>query len=119
MYVAALLAIVAAGLFALQADDRENNGFQISRGPAFYIQVSTIIYFDFCRPPINNNISIQSHHIPDSPDRSDVNSVRDVNIRYAVRSKGRRRPNQSHRPNGRGGHLRQSGIQRAYRTRYV
>jgi hypothetical protein len=34
------LAIAAAGLFALQADDREHNGFEISRGPGFYIQVS-------------------------------------------------------------------------------
>lgn len=39
-FLTALLAISAAGLFALQADERENNGFQISRGPGFYIQVS-------------------------------------------------------------------------------
>lgn len=38
--VAALLAIVAAGLFALQTDDRILNGFQITRGPGFYMQVS-------------------------------------------------------------------------------
>jgi hypothetical protein len=38
---AALLTIVAASLFALQTDDREN-GFQVSRGEAFYIQVSFI-----------------------------------------------------------------------------
>ncbi|KAH0820819.1 hypothetical protein GEV33_001971 [Tenebrio molitor] len=38
--LATLLAIAAAGLFALQADDREHNGFEISRGPGFYIQVS-------------------------------------------------------------------------------
>jgi hypothetical protein len=37
--VAALLTIVAASLFALQTDDRENS-FQVSRGEAFYIQVS-------------------------------------------------------------------------------
>lgn len=41
LLVSALLAIAAAGLFALQTDDRANNGFQITRGPAFYIQVST------------------------------------------------------------------------------
>jgi hypothetical protein len=37
--IAALLTIVAASLFALQTDDRENS-FQVSRGEAFYIQVS-------------------------------------------------------------------------------
>lgn len=36
---AALLAIAAAGLFAMQADERDNNGFHITRGPSFYIQV--------------------------------------------------------------------------------
>lgn len=41
--LATLLAIAAAGLFALQADDRMNNGFQITRGPAFYIQVLLIL----------------------------------------------------------------------------
>ncbi|KDR18244.1 hypothetical protein L798_07419, partial [Zootermopsis nevadensis] len=38
----ALLTIVAASLFALQTDDREN-GFQVNRGEAFYIQVVSII----------------------------------------------------------------------------
>ncbi|GLV35357.1 uncharacterized protein CBL_01493 [Carabus blaptoides fortunei] len=41
--LATLLAVAAAGLFALQADDKENNGFQITRGPAFYIQVLLIL----------------------------------------------------------------------------
>ncbi|XP_063911673.1 uncharacterized protein LOC135128637 [Zophobas morio] len=41
--LATLLAIAAAGLFALQADDRENNGFEISRGPGFYIQILLIV----------------------------------------------------------------------------
>ncbi|KAG5885858.1 hypothetical protein JTB14_035878 [Gonioctena quinquepunctata] len=41
--LSALLAVAAAGLFALQIDDRENNGFEISRGPAFYIQILLII----------------------------------------------------------------------------
>lgn len=39
----ALLAIVAAGLFALQTDDRGHNGFEITRGPGFYIQILLII----------------------------------------------------------------------------
>jgi cytochrome c biogenesis factor len=41
--LATLLAIAAAGLFALQADDREHNGFEISRGPGFYIQILLIV----------------------------------------------------------------------------
>lgn len=41
--LAALLAIAAAGLFALQTDDKANSGFQITRGPAFYIQILLII----------------------------------------------------------------------------
>ncbi|XP_017768407.1 PREDICTED: uncharacterized protein LOC108556708 isoform X2 [Nicrophorus vespilloides] len=41
--LATLLAIAAAGLFALQADERDNNGFQITRGPAFYIQIMLIL----------------------------------------------------------------------------
>ncbi|KAB0792879.1 hypothetical protein PPYR_12499 [Photinus pyralis] len=41
--LAGLLAIAAAGLFALQTDDKANSGFQITRGPAFYIQVLLII----------------------------------------------------------------------------
>lgn len=41
--VLALLAIAAAGLFALQTDDHVHNGFQITRGPGFYIQVSIYI----------------------------------------------------------------------------
>ncbi|KAJ8919399.1 hypothetical protein NQ315_016492 [Exocentrus adspersus] len=41
--LAALLAIAAAGLFALQIDDRENNGYEITRGPAFYIQILVIV----------------------------------------------------------------------------
>jgi len=40
--LATLLAIVAASLFALQTDDRENS-FQITRGEAFYIQVVSIV----------------------------------------------------------------------------
>ncbi|KAL1509150.1 hypothetical protein ABEB36_003934 [Hypothenemus hampei] len=38
----ALLAIVAASLFATQIDD-ERNGFEITRGPGFYIEVLSII----------------------------------------------------------------------------
>ncbi|CAH1105521.1 unnamed protein product [Psylliodes chrysocephalus] len=41
--LSALLAIAAAGIFALQIDDREHNGLEITRGPAFYIQVLLII----------------------------------------------------------------------------
>ncbi|XP_057658476.1 uncharacterized protein LOC130895270 [Diorhabda carinulata] len=41
--LSALLAIAAAGIFALQIDDREHNGFEITRGPAFYIQILLII----------------------------------------------------------------------------
>lgn len=41
--LATLLAIVAAGLFALQEDERNNNGFHITRGPAFYIQIMLIL----------------------------------------------------------------------------
>lgn len=36
---AAILAIVAASLFAVQTDDRAA-GFHVSRGEAFYVQVS-------------------------------------------------------------------------------
>jgi hypothetical protein len=52
-YIPALLAIVAASLFALQTDDRENS-FQISRGEAFYIQVIIITHL---------NINISLHNI--------------------------------------------------------
>ncbi|KAK9875869.1 hypothetical protein WA026_009656 [Henosepilachna vigintioctopunctata] len=41
--IATLLAIVAAGLFALQTDDRATNGFQISRGPSFYLLILLIV----------------------------------------------------------------------------
>ncbi|CAG9819571.1 unnamed protein product [Phaedon cochleariae] len=41
--LAALLATAAAGLFALQIDDREHTGFEISRGPGFYIQILLIV----------------------------------------------------------------------------
>lgn len=41
--LATLLAIAAAGLFAMQADERDNNGFHITRGPAFYIQIMLIL----------------------------------------------------------------------------
>lgn len=37
--ISALLAILAAGLFALQTDDRRTN-FQVRRGESFYIQVN-------------------------------------------------------------------------------
>ncbi|XP_063231882.1 uncharacterized protein LOC134536174 [Bacillus rossius redtenbacheri] len=43
--LALLLAIVAAGLFAVQADDRQNS-FQVSRGLAFYMQL-VLIALDF------------------------------------------------------------------------
>lgn len=43
----ALLALAGAGLFAMQTDDREHNGFRITRGPAFYIQVRIIFPMDF------------------------------------------------------------------------
>ncbi|KAL1494898.1 hypothetical protein ABEB36_010412 [Hypothenemus hampei] len=42
----ALLAIAAVSLFATQTDD-ERNGFQITRGPAFYIEVLSIILNSF------------------------------------------------------------------------
>ncbi|XP_050298093.1 uncharacterized protein LOC126737297 [Anthonomus grandis grandis] len=41
-FVSALLAIVAAGLFATQIDD-ERNGFEITRGPGFYIEVLSVV----------------------------------------------------------------------------
>ncbi|CAG9762436.1 unnamed protein product [Ceutorhynchus assimilis] len=41
-FVSALLAIVAASLFATQIDD-ERNGFEITRGPGFYIEVLSIL----------------------------------------------------------------------------
>ncbi|XP_044748075.1 uncharacterized protein LOC123309173 isoform X1 [Coccinella septempunctata] len=41
--IATLLAIASAGLFALQTDDRSTNGFQISRGPSFYIIILLIV----------------------------------------------------------------------------
>ncbi|KAF7284839.1 hypothetical protein GWI33_021482 [Rhynchophorus ferrugineus] len=41
-FIAALLAIVAASLFATQIDD-ERNGFVVTRGPGFYIEVLAII----------------------------------------------------------------------------
>ncbi|XP_066146673.1 uncharacterized protein [Euwallacea fornicatus] len=41
-FVSALLAIVAASLFATQIDD-ERNGFEITRGPGFYIEILSIV----------------------------------------------------------------------------
>uniref|UniRef100_A0AAR5Q8Z7 MARVEL domain-containing protein n=2 Tax=Dendroctonus ponderosae TaxID=77166 RepID=A0AAR5Q8Z7_DENPD len=41
-FVSALLAIVAASLFATQIDD-ERNGFEVTRGPGFYLEVLSII----------------------------------------------------------------------------
>lgn len=38
----AMFGIVAAGLFALQTDDRAND-FTVTRGESFYIQVSPLI----------------------------------------------------------------------------
>ncbi|XP_026473389.1 uncharacterized protein LOC113378280 [Ctenocephalides felis] len=38
-----LLTIVAACLFALQTDDRDNNGFEVTRGESFYIQIVLIV----------------------------------------------------------------------------
>ncbi|CAH0392377.1 unnamed protein product [Bemisia tabaci] len=40
--VAALLAIIAAGLFALQTDDHEND-FEVTRGESFYMQIVLLI----------------------------------------------------------------------------
>lgn len=40
--LSSLLAIVAAGLFALQTDDKEND-FVVSRGESFYLQIALII----------------------------------------------------------------------------
>nr|CAI5852177.1 unnamed protein product [Callosobruchus analis] len=40
--LSALLAVVTAILFALQID-RDNSGFEITRGPAFYIQILLIV----------------------------------------------------------------------------
>lgn len=40
--LATLVSIVAAGLFALQTDDREND-FTVTRGEAFYIQLAVIV----------------------------------------------------------------------------
>lgn len=44
IFVPASLAIVAASLFALQTDDRASS-FVITRGEAFYMQVSLQILF--------------------------------------------------------------------------
>lgn len=44
---------MAASLFALQTDDRENS-FQVSRGEAFYIQVSVIASLKY---------NVNLHHI--------------------------------------------------------
>lgn len=41
-FVSALLAVVAASLFAAQIDD-ERNGYEITRGPGFYIEILSII----------------------------------------------------------------------------
>lgn len=41
-FVSALLAIVAASLFATQIDD-ERNGFEVTRGPGFYLEILAII----------------------------------------------------------------------------
>lgn len=43
----ALLAIIAAGLFALQTDDKYNS-YQVTRGESFYMQVNKTIFFFFC-----------------------------------------------------------------------
>jgi len=40
----ALLAIIAAGLFALQTDDKDNS-YQVTRGESFYMQVNKINHF--------------------------------------------------------------------------
>jgi len=40
----ALLAIMAAGLFALQTDDKDNS-YQVTRGESFYMQVNKINHF--------------------------------------------------------------------------
>jgi len=40
----ALLAIMAAGLFALQTDDKDNS-YQVTRGESFYMQVNNINRF--------------------------------------------------------------------------
>ncbi|XP_050438816.1 uncharacterized protein LOC126844572 [Adelges cooleyi] len=41
-FAATLLAIIAAGLFALQTDDRDNS-YQVTRGESFYMQICLII----------------------------------------------------------------------------
>lgn len=41
--LATLLAIAAAGLFALQTDEQNTSGFLITRGPGFYIQILLIV----------------------------------------------------------------------------
>ncbi|KAI4462875.1 hypothetical protein MML48_4g00001878 [Holotrichia oblita] len=41
--LATLLAIAAAGLFALQTDEQNTSGFNITRGPGFYIQILLIV----------------------------------------------------------------------------
>ncbi|XP_077298919.1 uncharacterized protein LOC143920087 [Arctopsyche grandis] len=40
--LASLLAIAAAGLFAIQIDEKDTQGFVITRGEAFYIQILSI-----------------------------------------------------------------------------
>lgn len=66
--VSALLAIAAAGLFALQMDDRENNGYEITRGPAFYIQVSCINIIIFIRYLHNVSHSAKLLHSSHNPE---------------------------------------------------
>ncbi|VVC28801.1 Hypothetical protein CINCED_3A007572 [Cinara cedri] len=41
-FAATLLAIIAAGLFALQTDDKDNS-YQVTRGESFYMQIGLII----------------------------------------------------------------------------
>ncbi|KAL4104867.1 hypothetical protein QTP88_020143 [Uroleucon formosanum] len=41
-FAATLLAIIAAGLFALQTDDKDNS-YQVTRGESFYMQIGLIV----------------------------------------------------------------------------
>uniref|UniRef100_A0A6P7GUB6 Uncharacterized protein LOC114346566 n=1 Tax=Diabrotica virgifera virgifera TaxID=50390 RepID=A0A6P7GUB6_DIAVI len=67
--LSALLAIAAAGLFALQTDDREHNGFEITRGPAFYIQVGWQILTQYSDLPLRGEqYSLKS--LLTTPDKS-------------------------------------------------
>ncbi|KAK9752444.1 hypothetical protein QE152_g4172 [Popillia japonica] len=49
--LATLLAIAAAGLFALQTDEQNTSGFNITRGPGFYIQEQNTSGFNITRGP--------------------------------------------------------------------